>query len=170
MLTNWAPFFGVGLLITMWVGSGWVGNLKRAVRLLMRTDVDNPGKQVIMPSDVLANFGGLLGTLSGWSRLSPLRRWRRLSAKRRDLARRRRQLRLDGAHPARRRGAVARHRRRRLPIAARLVQPTYAPTHLAWVGAGIGSAGLLVLQALAAYLFGAFSRTSARPCSVPPSC
>jgi membrane protein len=36
--------------------------------------------------------------------------------------------------------------------------PTYVPTHLAWVGAGIGSAGLLVLQGLAAYLFGAFSR------------
>ncbi len=36
--------------------------------------------------------------------------------------------------------------------------PTYVPSHLAWVGAGIGAAGLLVLQALAAYLFGAFSR------------
>ncbi|HEX5335669.1 MAG TPA: YhjD/YihY/BrkB family envelope integrity protein, partial [Propionicimonas sp.] len=65
VLTNWASFFGLGLLITMWVGSGWVGNLKRAVRLLMRADVDNPGKQVIMPLDVLANFGGLLGILAG---------------------------------------------------------------------------------------------------------
>jgi membrane protein len=36
--------------------------------------------------------------------------------------------------------------------------PTYVPTHLTWVGAGLGSAALLLLQALAGYLFGAFSR------------
>jgi membrane protein len=35
--------------------------------------------------------------------------------------------------------------------------PTYVPNHLAWVGAGIGSAALLVLQALAVVLVGAFS-------------
>ena len=159
VLTNWAPFFGVGLLITMWVGSGWVGNLKRAVRLLMRVDVDNPGKQVIMPLDVLANFGGLIGILIGavatfaastvastlggtvgeWLGVGGSLGWTAL-------------IRLLGAVVSLAIGAAG----FRLLLA--WFSPTYVPTHLAWVGAGIGSAGLLMLQALAAYLFGAFSR------------
>ncbi|MGB4270875.1 MAG: YhjD/YihY/BrkB family envelope integrity protein, partial [Propionicimonas sp.] len=30
-LTNWASIGLVGLGLTMWIGSGWVGNIKRAV-------------------------------------------------------------------------------------------------------------------------------------------
>ncbi len=36
--------------------------------------------------------------------------------------------------------------------------PTPVPRHLAWVGAGIGSLGLVVLQTITGYLVGAFSR------------
>lgn len=62
-LSNWASVGLVGLGIIIWVGSGWVGNLKRAVRLLMREDVDNPRGQLPLPLDVLANFAGLIGFL-----------------------------------------------------------------------------------------------------------
>ena len=158
-LTNWASFFGTGLLITMWLGSGWVGNLKRAVRLLMRSDVDNPGKQVAMPLDILANFGGLLGILFGvvatfasstvatilgdnvgsWLGVGGSFGWTAL-------------IRLVGAVVSLAIGAAG------FRLLLGWFSPTYVPSHLAWVGAGIGSAGLLVLQALAAYLFGVFSR------------
>ena len=53
-LTKWAEILSFGLVIIIWVSSGWVGNLKRAVRLLMREDVDKPGKQLPLPLDVLA--------------------------------------------------------------------------------------------------------------------
>lgn len=158
-LTNWASILGTGLLITMWVGSGWVGNLKRATRLLMRSDVDNPGKQVAMPLDVLANFGGLVGILVGvaatfassavattlgdnvgqWLGVGGSFGWTAL-------------IRLVGAVVSLAIGAAG------FRLLLGWFSPTYVPSHLAWVGAGIGSAGLLVLQALAAYLFGAFSR------------
>lgn len=158
-LTNWAAFFGTGLLIAMWVGSGWVGNLKRAVRLLMRPDVDNPGKQVMMPLDILANFGGLIGILVGftatfassavattlgstvgeWLGVGDSPGWTAI-------------IRLVGALVSLAIGAVG------FRLLLGWFSPTYVPSHLAWVGAGIGSAGLLLLQALAAYLFGAFSR------------
>jgi len=143
----------------MWVGSGWVGNLKRAVRLLMRTDVDNPGKQVILPLDILANFGGLIGILVGvaatfassavattlgdnvgsWLGFGGSFGWTAL-------------IRLIGAALSLAIGAAG------FRLLLGWFSPTYVPSHLAWVGAGIGSAGLLVLQVLAAYLFGAFSR------------
>jgi len=158
-LTNWASFFGTGLLITMWIGSGWVGNLKRAVRLLMRADVDKPGKQAIMPLDVLANFGGLIAILVGvtatfassavattlgstvgeWLGVGGSLGWTAL-------------IRLVGAVVSLVIGAAG------FRLLLGWFSPTYVPAHLAWVGAGIGSAGLLLLQALATYLFGAFSR------------
>ena len=157
-LTGWPQFGLIGLLITMWVGSGWVGNLKRAVRLLMRTDVDNPGKQVIMPLDILANFGGLLGILVGvvatfasstvatslgdnvgsWLGVGGSFGWTAL-------------IRLVGAALSLAIGAAG------FRLLLGWFSPTYVPTHLAWVGAGIGSAALLILQALATVLFGAFS-------------
>ena len=158
-LTNWAALGIPGLLITMWVGSGWVGNLKRAVRLLMRTDVDKPGKQVIMPLDILANFGGLVGILVGvaatfassavattlgdnvgsWLGFGGSFGWTAL-------------IRLVGAALSLAIGAAG------FRLLLGWFSPTSVPSHLAWVGAGIGSASLLVLQALAAFLFGAFSR------------
>jgi membrane protein len=157
-LTNWASFFGTGLLITLWVGSGWVGNLKRAVRLLMRTDVDNPGKQVIMPLDILANAGGLLGVLVGviatfasaavattlggtvgeWLGVGDSFGWTSL-------------IRLVGAALSLAIGAVG------FRLLFGWFSPMFVPNHLAWVGAGIGSASLLVLQALAGFLFGLFA-------------
>jgi len=158
-LTNWATFGLVGLLFTMWVGSGWVGNLKRAVRLLMRTDVDNPGKQTPMPLDVLANVAGLVlilvglvatfassqiattlgGTVGAWLGIGSSFGWTAL-------------IRLVGAALSLAIGAAG------FRLLLGWFSPTNVPNHLAWVGAGIGSAGLLLLQALAGYLFGAFSR------------
>jgi membrane protein len=158
-LTQWASFFATSLLIAAWIGSGWIGNTKRAVRLLMREDVDNPGKQLIMPLDILANFAGLLGVLVGlvatfasstvastlggtvgeWLGVGGSFGWTSL-------------IRLVGAVVSLGIGAVG------FRLLFAWFSPTYVPRHLAWVGAGIGSAALLVLQALAAYLFGTFSR------------
>ncbi len=160
-LTNWASIGLAGLLVAMWVGSGWVGNLKRAVRLLMRGNVDNPGKQVIMPLDVLANFGGLIGILIGvvatfassavagtlggqvgeWLGVGGSLGWTAL-------------IRLVGAIVSLAIGAIG------FRLLLGWFSPTHVPSHLAWVGAGIGSAGLLVLQALARVLFGTFSNNA----------
>lgn len=157
-LVNWASIGFFGLLFAIWVGSGWVGNLKRAVRLLMRRDVDNPGKQVVMPLDVLANFAGLVGILVGvvatfasstvastlggtvgdWLGVGGSFGWTAL-------------IRLVGAVVSLGIGAAG------FRLLFGWFSPHSVPNHLAWVGAGIGSAGLLVLQALAAFLFGIFS-------------
>lgn len=64
-LTNWAAHLTVGLVFGFWFGSNWVGNLKRAVRLLMRSDVDNPGKLLPLPLDLLSNFAGLITLFVG---------------------------------------------------------------------------------------------------------
>lgn len=64
-LHNWAAIGIIGLAIGFWFGSNWVGNLKRAVRLLMRSDVDNPGKLLPLPLDVLSNFAGLVAMFIG---------------------------------------------------------------------------------------------------------
>lgn len=64
-LSNWAAIGLVGLGIAIWTGANWVGNLKRAVRALMRSDADDPGKQLPLPLEVLVNFGGLFGLLVG---------------------------------------------------------------------------------------------------------
>lgn len=59
-LSNWAAIGLVGLAISFWSGANWMGNLKRAVRALMREDYDNPPKSLPLPLDLLANFGALL--------------------------------------------------------------------------------------------------------------
>lgn len=64
-LNNWAAIGSIGLAIGFWFGSNWVGNLKRAVRLLMRSDVDNPGKLLPLPLDLLSNFAGLIALFVG---------------------------------------------------------------------------------------------------------
>jgi membrane protein len=158
-LTRWAQIALPALLIILWVGSGWVGNLKRAVRLLMRTDVDNPGKQPPMPLDILANFAGLVGILIGvaatfassqiattlggtvgeWLGIGHSFGWTSL-------------IRLVGAGLSLGIGAAG------FRLLLGWFSPDPVPSHLAWVGAGIGAAGLLLLQALAGYLLGAFSR------------
>ena len=158
-LTGWPQFGLVGVLFTMWIGSGWVGNLKRAVRLLMRADVDNPGKQVIMPLDILANVGGLIGILVGFAATfassavattlgSTVGEWLGVGGSPGWTA----VIRLVGAVVSLAIGAVG------FRLLLGWFSPAYVPSHLAWVGAGLGSAALLLLQALAAYLFGAFSR------------
>jgi len=160
-LNNWAQIGVVGLLFLIWIGSNWVGNLKRATRLLMRSDVDNPGKQPAMPLDILANSGGLIAilfvtgatiataavatsstvaaTVAGWLGLG------------------------DSPGVITLLGVVGLLASLAIGCAGfRLLfgwfSPHYVPSHLAWVGAGIGSASLLILQALAGLVFGAFSR------------
>lgn len=158
-LSGWAAVGGIGLAVSFWVGSGWVGNLKRAVRILMREDVDNPGKQLPLPLDVLANFAGLLALFvgilatfavsSGATTLfdyvgealgiqqNPV--W---SAG----------LRIVGLLIS----VVAGTALFRLLFA--WFSPRPLSTTRAWVGSAIGSTGLLVLQLSASYLISAFSR------------
>ncbi|MFT4110762.1 YhjD/YihY/BrkB family envelope integrity protein [Propionicimonas sp.] len=158
-LTNWASIALPGLAIMIWVGSGWVGNLKRAVRLLMREDVDKPGKQLPMPLDILANFAGLLGILVGvaatfaasgvstwlagsvgqWLGFQELPGWSWV-------------LRVLGLLVSFAVGVVL------FRLLFGWFSPGPVPSHLAWVGAAIGSLGLIVLQSLTGYLIGAFSR------------
>lgn len=160
-LTNWASILGFGLVIVIWVGSGWVGNLKRAVRLIMREDVDKPGKQPPLPLDVLANFAGLVGLLVGvaatffastvatslgdtvgvWWGIDDSAGWK--------IA-----LRLVGLVIALAAGAAL------FRLLFGWFSPRPMPSHLAWVGAGLGSFGLVALQILAGYLIGAFSRNA----------
>lgn len=157
-LTNWAWIFGFGVAIVLWVGSGWVGNLKRAIRLIMREHVDKPGKQLPLPLDVLANFAGLVGILVGvaatfiassvatslggtvgsWLGIEHSLWWSFV-------------LRLLGLLSALAVGAVL------FRLLFGWFNPHPVPSHLAWVGAGIGSLGLLLLQVAAGYLIGAFS-------------
>ncbi len=157
-LTNWASVLGFGVVIVIWVASGWVGNLKRAVRLLMREDVDNPGRQTPMPLDILANFAGLVGILVGvaltfasslvattlggtvgaWLGVAGSFGWTLL-------------IRFVGFLLSLAIGGVG------FRLLFAWFSPTWVPSHLAWVGSGLGSASLLVLQALASYLWGTFS-------------
>lgn len=158
-LTNWASIGLVGLGLTMWIGSGWVGNIKRAIRVLMRTEVDNPGKQLIWPLDVLANFAGLVGMLVGVAAtfaaattasglgtrvgalvgLSDGRGWSLV-------------VRLISFVVALVAGAAF------FRLLFAWFSPVFVPARLAWVGSTLGAAGLLVLQALTGYLIRMFSR------------
>lgn len=158
-LTNWASIGLVGLGLTMWIGSGWVGNIKRAVRVLMRTNVDDPGKQLILPLDVLANFAGLVGLLLGIAATfvaattaTSLGSW--VGA-------------LVGIDGSLGWSLLLRLMSVVVALAAgtalfRLLfawfSPVFVPARLAWIGSGLGAAGLLVLQALTGYLIGMFSR------------
>ena len=158
-LTNWAATGLVALGVIIWVSSGWMGNLKRAARLLMRTDVDAPGKLLPMPLDVLVNFAGLIGLLVGvFATFAAAVVATSLGATVGD------QLGL-GNNPGW--TWVLRIGSGLLSLAAGTVMfrllfgwfaPTPVPRHLAWVGASIGSLGLVVLQTITGYLVGAFSR------------
>lgn len=158
-LSNWAALGLAGLVIALWTGVNWMGNLKRASRALMREHYDNPPKTAAMPLDLLVNFGGLLVLFSGvavtwvattaattlgqqvgdWLGLSNGLGWAIL---------------VRGVSFA-------------LSLAAgtalfwwmfRWFALTPVPSRLLWVGAMVGAFGLIILQALASYLISAFSR------------
>ena len=161
-LTNWAAIGTVGLTIGFWFGSNWVGNLKRAVRLVMRSDVDNPGKLLPLPLDLLSNFAGLIGMFIGVAvtfiassaastlteqagRLLGLdadQGWSLL-------------LRLIGLVVSFAAGTAL-----FWLLFAWFTPESISVPHM-WVGAGVGSAGLLVLQLGAGLLVQAFSRNLA---------
>lgn len=156
-LGNWASILGFGLVIIIWVASGWVGNLKRAVRLIMRGDVDKPGDQLPIWLDIPVNFAGLVGLLIGVAATFAATSvatglgdfigqslgfqglgWTSL-------------LRLLGFTVSLAAGTGL------FRLLFAWFAPDPVPGHLAWVGSGIGAAGLLVLQALTGYLIGLFS-------------
>ena len=158
-LTHWAGITVIALAVIIWVSSGWVGNLKRAVRLLMREDVDDPGNGLPLPLDVLANFAGLLGLLVGIVATFAAS----LTAT------------SDGTFVGEQVGLAS------SPVWSLLLRvvsllvsfgagvllfrvlfawfsPGPVPNRLAWLGAGVGSAGLVALQVGTGYLISAFSR------------
>jgi len=157
-LANWATIGLVALAIGFWFGAGWVGNLKRAVRLLMRSDVDNPGKQLPLPLDILSNFAGLVaifvGIFATFAATS-------LATTLADLVGRALNLNEDEGW-----GILLRIITLLVGFIAGtclfwLLFAWFAPepvpsTHL-WVGAAAGSAGLLILQLLSGFLIQAFS-------------
>lgn len=160
-LTDWASFTVVSFAILIWLGSSWVGNLKRAVRLLMREEVDRPGKQLPLPLDLLANFAGLIGMLVGVaatfaasaisvSFAAPIGVWLGIDQS------------LGWSIVVRGLGLL-------VALAAgaglfRLLFGWFSPRPIdgkqAWIGAGLGSITLLILQSLTGYLLGIFSRNA----------
>ena len=64
-LSNWAAIGTTGLLIALWTGTNWIGNLKRATRVLMRTDVDRADEALPFYLDVPVNFAALVGLIVG---------------------------------------------------------------------------------------------------------
>lgn len=167
-LSNWAAIGLIGLAISFWSGANWMGNLKRAVRALMREDYDNPPKALPLPLDLLANFGALLLLFLGvgliWAATVATTNF--------------------GEQVGAFLGVVgspgwtlfARVVTGSLSLALatllfwwmfRWFAMTSVPTRLMWIGAFIGAVGLIVLQLLAGYLIQAFSRSLAATLSVP---
>jgi membrane protein len=158
-LSDWAAIGLLGLAIALWTGTSWIGNLKRAARALMREDYDNPPKALVLPLDLLVNFGGLLIIFGGvvltamattlatsfsqqvgeWWGLSNSPGW--------TLTVRGLSLVLSLAAGTLLFWWLFRWFTLR-PVSARLL----------WIGAVVGAAGLTVLQALTGYLIELFSR------------
>ncbi|HRA76076.1 MAG TPA: YhjD/YihY/BrkB family envelope integrity protein [Propionicimonas sp.] len=157
-LSNWAAIGLVGLGIAVWTGANWLGNLKRAVRTVMRSDVDNPGKQLPLPLEVLVNFGGLIGVLVGVAAtFVATATATSLGTLVGDY------LGIGGSFSW---SALLRVVSLLLSLAAGTVlfwwlfawfAPEPVPRHLLWVGAMVGAAALVVLQSLAGLLVGLFS-------------
>ena len=158
-LSNWATLGLAGIAVGFWFGSSWFGNLKRAVRLLMREDVDNPGKLLPLPLDVLANFAGLVALLVGIALTfgaSFAATWLTDQI---------------GEALGLSSGFGWSLALRLISLAVGFAACTgmfwllytwftphpISPAHL-WVGAGTGAASLLVLQLIAGYVVQAFSR------------
>ncbi|PFG16632.1 membrane protein [Propionicimonas paludicola] len=64
-LSNWAGIGTTGLVIALWTGTNWIGNLKRATRVLMRTDVDRPDEALPFYLDLPVNFAALIALIAG---------------------------------------------------------------------------------------------------------
>lgn len=160
-LSNWAGILGVGLLLGFWTGANWIGNLKRAARALMREDYDNPPKTLILPLDLLVNFGALLVLFVGvavswagstaatvlgrqiglWLGVSGQFGWTLL---------------IRGA------GLLV-----SLSVGTllfwwmfRWFALTPVPRRLLWIGALVGAVALVALQTLAGYLIGLFANNT----------
>lgn len=158
-LTEWASLTVVSLGIIIWVGSSWVGNLKRAVRLVMREDVDRPGDHTPFPLDILVNFAALVGLLAGFgatfaasaisiSFAAPVGVWLGIAdSPGWSLA-----VRALGLLVALAAGAGL------FRLLFAWLSPHPIARGQAWIGAGLGSVTLLVLQSLTGYLLGLFSR------------
>lgn len=167
-LSNWAAIGLVGLAISFWSGANWMGNLKRAVRSLMREDYDNPPKALPLPLDLLANFGALLILFLGvgliWSATVATTNFgEQVGA-------------FLGVVGSPGWTLLAQTVTGLLSLALatllfwwmfRWFALTAVPTRLMWIGAFIGAVGLIVLQLLAGYLIQAFSRSLAASLSVP---
>jgi membrane protein len=167
-LSNWAAIGLVGLAISFWSGANWMGNLKRAVRALMREDYDNPPKSLPLPLDLLANFGALLLLFLGvgliWTATVATTTFgEQLGA-------------ILGVVGSPGWTLLARTVTGLLSLALatllfwwmfRWFALTAVPTKLMWIGAFIGAVGLIVLQLLAGYLIQAFSRSLAATISIP---
>jgi membrane protein len=158
-LSNWAAIGLAGLAIALWSGATWIGNLKRASQALMRHDYDNPPKALSLPLDLLVNFGALLvlfvgvvltwaATLAATSLVAEVGSWVGLA---------------DGIGAGILVGGVS--------MVASVAAGTllfwwmfhwFALTpirpKLLWIGALVGAAGLVLLQAMAGYLIAMFSK------------
>ncbi len=158
-LANWATLLLAALAVGFWFGSSWFGNLKRAVRLVMREDVDNPGKLLPWLLDILANFAGLVALLVGIALTfgaSFAATWLTDQI---------------GSALGLSAGFGWSLALRLISLAVGFAAGTgmfwllytwftphpISPAHL-WVGAGTGAASLLVLQLIAGYVVQAFSR------------
>lgn len=167
-LNNWAAIGAVGLLISFWSGANWMGNLKRAVRALMREDYDNPPKSLVLPLDLLANFGALLLLFLGvgviWAAtITTTNFGEQLGA-------------LLGVAGNPGWTFLAQTFTGLLSLAMatllflwmfRWFAPSPVAPKLMWIGAFIGAVGLIVLQLLAGYLIRAFSHSLAATLSIP---
>ena len=64
-LEGWPATTVAGVLLGLWLGGAWIGNLKRAVRVQLRPELGTPEKRLIWPLDVAANIGMLLVLVVG---------------------------------------------------------------------------------------------------------
>lgn len=158
-LNGWAATLGVGLVLGSWTGANWIGNLKRAARALMREDYDNPPKQLILPLDLLVNFVALLilfaGVAVSWAASTAATVLGQEVGV------------LLGVGGNLGWSALIRGVGLLVSLAVgtllfwamfRWFALTPVPPRLLWIGALVGSVALTVMQTIAGYLIGAFSR------------
>lgn len=160
-LQNWATLGVTGLVIAVWSGATWMGNLKRAVQAMMREDYDRPPRQLAMPLDLLVNFAGLLvlfvavlvsagATAVATALTQQVGEWLGLNG-------------LGWSIVVRLVGLVL-----SLAIGVllfwwmfRWFALTPVRPRLLWLGAAVGAVGMVALQTLASFLIGLFSRNLA---------